>query len=414
VPRRTRHRGSIRSRARRVCQAARTGERRRAFDWRRSRRDFTLASRCRAVAARRSANERIRAVRAGLPPRRRSGAQCECSRTSAKSNAGHPHEQLCDQHLRSGPGKLCADADRRDARERAAGERSGICRIARYRIQHSALERDRRQEREQRAEPAAAGRELGRIFATALARAQMTAQPRPQQRSAARFGELATNLRAVDFARAPLREQARARLVDVRLDLLRRHLEHRADLSVAEAVQLGQHERRALALRQLANRREHLAQAFALLGSRRRILAIRRDVVNLRGLAALAQDRQCGVSCDREQPWAQIDLALICQQRPVGRSERRLQGVLRIVSRAEDVHAKREQLARMTVIESLECPQVAAAHERYEALIRRRTRAHASCDSRKRSRRYATSRHPAPDDCPTRAIPIRLTDPLAR
>jgi len=199
-----------------------------------------------------------------------------------------------------------------------------------------------------------------------------------QQRCAASRGELHAYLRAVDAARDPLGDQARPRLIDVGLDPLGGDSEHRADLTVTESVQLGQDQRGPLALGQIEHRRDHLAQVLALLGLHRRILARHGRLVDLRRRSALAQDAQRGVASDREEPRAQIHAPLVGHQRSVRRRERRLHGVLGVVLGVQDVAAEHQQLASVAVIEDLKRRQVAAAHERNEAVIRRKTRPHAT------------------------------------
>ena len=197
----------------------------------------------------------------------------------------------------------------------------------------------------------------------------MPAQPSLAQRRAARGGELLANVRAVGLAGDPLGDEVGARLVGVGLDLLGAHSEHGRDFRLAQPVELGEHERGALALGKLAQVREHVADLVAHLEFVVGVAVQRGLAVELDPRVALAQRGQAAVAGDREQPRPQRHGALVGEQRPVGRGERGLHRILGIVPRGEHVQAERQEARGVAVVEDLERRGVAAAHRLDEPLV---------------------------------------------
>ena len=147
-------------------------------------------------------------------------------------------------------------------------------------------------------------------LAAAGAFAQVPAKIGSAQSATALGRELLADLGAVGLARVAACYERLTGLEHQRLDLLPRNAEHLADLFVAEGIDLGEHERRALVLGQAAHVDDQIAQVLAALHLCGEALGSR--LVELGGglLAARAQDRVAAVARDREQPGAQMDLLL--------------------------------------------------------------------------------------------------------
>ena len=94
------------------------------------------------------------------------------------------------------------------------------------------------------------------------------------------------------------------------------------------------------------------------------------DVVGRhRGRAAGREQREAAVAGDREQPRADRVRHPAVEQRPVRAQERLLERVLAVLAVADHVPAEREQRRVVAVVERLEGGDVAARHERGEALV---------------------------------------------
>ncbi len=160
------------------------------------------------------------------------------------------------------------------------------------------------------------------------------------QRAPAQLGELLAHLLAGQLAGVAAGDQPGARPVHERLHAGRLAAEHGCDVHLGEAADLGQQQRRALLVGQLADVGQQLAQLRALLhllGEARR-----GDLgVVLGHLVAGAQHGQAAVARDREQPRLEGDLAVAAAlEVAVGRGEGVLDGVLGLLARAEHVAAE--------------------------------------------------------------------------
>jgi hypothetical protein len=174
--------------------------------------------------------------------------------------------QVVDRGDRSGRSHACehrrdqplgADADA--LQRRSGGEESPTCRpCARARTgpdggrQHAVLERQGRGDRQEHREAAPLAIDLKPKVAAAGAVAQMATQIPAPQRAAAHGRELLADVATIGLSGDPAGEQRLAGLEHERLHLLSRDAEHRSDLFVTEGVHLGQHQRGALIVRQLA------------------------------------------------------------------------------------------------------------------------------------------------------------------
>ena len=103
------------------------------------------------------------------------------------------------------------------------------------------------------------------VGAAAVAERQVAAQRAAAQLAAARGRELLADVLARRLARVAVGDQPGARLVHERLDLGRRHVDHRGDLGMGEVADLGEHERGALVVGQPRDVAQQRAQVRALL-----------------------------------------------------------------------------------------------------------------------------------------------------
>ena len=78
---------------------------------------------------------------------------------------------------------------------------------------------------------------------------------------------------------------------------------------------------------------------------------------------------QAAVPCDPVEPRADVDCAVVGEDRVERRREHLLKDVLRVLGRAEHVAAEREQARLVALDERLECVRIAAPGERDQALI---------------------------------------------
>jgi hypothetical protein len=158
--------------------------------------------------------------------------------------------------------------------------------------------------------------------------------------------------------------------VHERLDLRRRHLDHRGDLRVREVPDLGEHERGALVVGQAGDVAEQVAQVGALLHAGAEPLGRGLELLHGhgRGLAG-GEHREAAVAGDGEQPRAQVDLVVRRQQGPVGREHDVLERVLGVLERAEHVAAEAQQRPVVPVVDGLEGALVARRGELGEAAV---------------------------------------------
>ncbi len=249
----------------------------------------------------------------------------------------------------------------------------------------------------------------------------MAAKMISQQRGTMRNGQLFADLTAVGAAGRALGDEARSRLVDVGLDLIGAHSQQGADLAVSQTVQHCQDQGCTLALRELEQRGEQLIEILPRLELRHGVLSARPPFADLTDGSTLADDAQAGVAGDREQPRAQVDAALVREQRFVSGGERRLDGVLGVAVGAEDVTAEGQQLPTVTVVERFEGLCIAAAHIRHKPIVAHGTRPRARADTWLRSDTAMTiGQLPSPatrlvwahDHCPSSIV--RCNDPYAR
>ena len=151
------------------------------------------------------------------------------------------------------------------------------------------------------------------------------------------------------------------------------------ELRVADAVELAPDERVALALGQHREVAEQLAQARAALGGDRRLLMDgRRDAltgdrqVHRVGPHA-AQLVQAAVADQAVEPRAQVDRAVVAQQRAVGAQQRLLDDVLGdAVLAAEHALGKAHQPRPVALADRVEGPCVARAQRGDQALVAQR------------------------------------------
>ena len=190
----------------------------------------------------------------------------------------------------------------------AAARRGGrAAAAAADRAEHGVLEAGARDHGQQQAERDALVGDRALVLAAGLAEVEVTAQRTAAQLAAAGVRELLADLLARGLARVALRDQVRARLVDERLDLGRRHADHRADLDVGHVGQLGEHERRALVLGEPVDVGQQGAQVRALLEVGRQPVRDGLGVgVGDRRVLARRVDRAAAVAGDGEQPRADL------------------------------------------------------------------------------------------------------------
>ena len=228
-------------------------------------------------------------------------------------------------------------AEREAARRRAAhGGAPGEARGA----QHARLEAEARHDRQRHGEQLALPPDLVAVGAAARAAAQVMAKLVAAKRAAAQGGELLANLRTRSLACVAALDEGCPRSEHETLHAPRLAAEHLGDLGVREPGRLGEEQRSALLLGQLAHVGEELAQLGALL----HLLAepVGRELVELRRvLAARAQHGHAAIASDRVEPRLERDLPpsaplkiLVCGREGV------LHGVLCLLAGAEHVAAE--------------------------------------------------------------------------
>src|SRR5438874_3534617 len=121
-----------------------------------------------------------------------------------------------------------------------------------------------------------------------------------------------------------------------------------------EVPQLGQDERRALILGEAGEIAEEVAQVGPLLDLGGKPLRVRLNVLERDGLAPRAQHGEAAVAGDREQPGAEGDGLLGSGELGVGRDERLLHGIGRLLGMAEHVATERQQRPVVAVVDDLE------------------------------------------------------------
>ena len=158
------------------------------------------------------------------------------------------------------------DRRRRRARSRrtaAEAEPAAAPAAAEHGAEHRALEPEARRDREQQPERAALRAQRLAELAAARAVVEVPPQRRAPQLRAAQLRQLLADVGARRVARRAVGGQRRARLVDVGLHLLAPAVEDPRDLVVGDVAELGQHERRALVVRQPGEAGEHGAELLA-------------------------------------------------------------------------------------------------------------------------------------------------------
>ncbi len=249
---------------------------------------------------------RMRGRRSAAGGAARGRGQDRHADAGARPDTRDARSDLADQCARSraAAGDLGGGAGDRRAGDRAAGGGRGVAGPTEVQrsLQRPVLQRERRHERQQRAQLAPLAGDTVGVGAAVRAGAHVASQAAAQQRRAASGRELFADLAAVRVTRRAVGDELRAGLVDERLDLLGADAEHPADLAVAEAVDLRQHERRPLGLGEVAQALEHAADLLVeleVVGGAR----ARRDVAGqLDHRPAATQHRQALVARDREQP----------------------------------------------------------------------------------------------------------------
>ncbi len=237
--------------------------------------------------------------------------------------------------------------------------------------EHGLFECDRRYDRQQQRELPALVVDLSPVLATTVALPKMPAKVRAPERRAATRGDLRANLGARGFARRTACNQRFPRLEDERLDLLLGNAERLGDLRMGEGVELGEHKRCSLLVRQLPHVADEVTEVLAGLNLGCEALGL--DLLELgdRLLTPRTEDRVAAVTRDREQPGAQVDLLVRRHEVAVGGGERVLDGILRLVGIAEHVPAERQDRPMMAIVGCLEGRRSTLADQRHQSRIRR-------------------------------------------
>ncbi len=215
-----------------------------------------------------------------------------------------------------------------------------------------------RQRRDERLERARALLEVTAEARAVRARTQVRANPATAHDAAVAVAQHPPDVVALHLTPLAATEERGAGLEDRLLDRAGREFEHDADLGVAEAVELAQDERGALAIRQVGE--VHLQQPQLLaLGDPVLEGMLVGHVGELVGRPPAAQDRDRLVVGDPEQPRAQLEVAPLLLQRREGAREGALQRVLRVLLVAQDRAAVAVQRLVMAFVGRRERDRVA-------------------------------------------------------
>jgi hypothetical protein len=262
-------------------------------------------------------------------------------------------------------------ADRRATHGSAASGR-GEARAAAadaHRGERAALEPDARDHRKDEGGHGALAGNVLAEGAAAGACLEVLAERAAPKRAASGGGELFANVGARRLAGVAVFDQRRPRLEHERLHLHRVTSHDGADVRVRQVAELGEHQRRALLLGKLAHVVKKLAQVGALLDflgepGRGNVLQLARP------LAAGAKDREALVAGDRVEPGLELELARVRAHRVVCGDEGLLDGILRLVGRAEQVPAEGQDRPVVAVEDDLEGGLVATADVLDEPRVR--------------------------------------------
>jgi hypothetical protein len=199
----------------------------------------------------------------------------------------------------------------------------------------------------------------------------MAAQRAAQQRAATQRRELLAHLRAVGVACVALVHERCPGLEHECLDLLRATADDLGDLIAAEVAEAREQERRTLVVGKVVKVAEQLAQVAAALHAVRKPFSSGLDdgVVDIGVLAAGADDGQAAVARDLEEPWLDVDGAVVADDVAVQRDERVLRGVFAVLLGAQHVAAEAEDSQVVAVIEHLEGRCVSLPDQLDQALV---------------------------------------------
>src|SRR5829696_424828 len=270
----------------------------------------------------------------------------------------HAHERDLGQG-----GRAEREPARRCAAHGAAGEAGGP---------HDArLQAEGGRDRERHRQQLTLATHLLAVRAASRAAAQVVAKLVAAKRSAAERRELLADLAARRLARGAALDQGAARAEREPLHAAHLAAEDLGDFGVPESSRLGEQQRGALLLGQLADIGQQLAQLRAAL----HVLAEagRRQLVELRRmLTARAQHRYAAIARDRVQPRLERDIALITALKVlVCRGEGVLHRVLRLLAESDHVAAEREDSGAVPLEDHLERALVPAPYLLDEPLIAR-------------------------------------------
>jgi hypothetical protein len=160
---------------------------------------------------------------------------------------------------------------------------------------------------------------------------------------------------------------------------------------VREPAELAQHERGTLALGQVAEVDAKLRQALAVQDVLGQVVAAEpRGPVELLGRPAPPQHRDRLVVSYAEQPWPQLEVALLVAQGGEGAGHGALHRVARVLVVLEDRPAVAVQRLVMTLVQGRERPRVALRGPRPQHRLAPQRDRRAEASSRHRTRH----RHP--------------------
>ena len=277
-----------------------------------------------------------------------------------------------DQHLRRPglaggrePGHHAA------ARPRCRGGARGRGRPAQRAAHRRGLEARSRDDRQQERQRLALLARRVAEGAAAVALANVAAQRAAQERAAAQRRELLADDVAVGVACVALVHERRPGLEDECLDLLWAAADDRCDLVAAEIAEAREQQCRTLILGKLLEVTEQLAQVATALDAVGKPLRRRLEdgVVDVGVLAAGADDGQAAVARDLEEPWLDVDVAVVGTDVPVQGDEGVLRRVLAVGLGAQHVAAEAEDAKVVAVIEHLEGRCVSLPDHLHQALV---------------------------------------------